>query len=360
LAVNTERTSWLLLKQGQVKAAFSLEPSGQQSYRCGMSSVGTRLPRLDGPDKVTGRALYVDDITMEHMLHGRTVRSNVARGHINAIEFDPDFDWSSITVVTASDIANLGGENVVHLIEDDQPCLADDTINHRDEPIVLVAAETPELAALAMQHVRIDVTEEMPCYDMEKSTQLAGKPLLMERGDLKAAFARADHIIDGRYETGMQEQMYIEPQGMLAYPRDGGVVIKGSLQCPYYVHRAIKRLLSLDDEHVTVIQTVTGGGFGGKEEYPSMLAGHAALLALKSGRPVKMIYNRNEDLRATTKRHAAIVTQKMGVMNDGTLVAVDIDVLLDAGAYVTLTPVVLSRAILHASGPYRFEAVRIT
>ena len=120
-------------------------------------------------------------------------------------------------------------------------------------------------------------------------------------------------VVEGEYRTGHQEQLYIEPNGVVAVPRDGGVTVYGSLQCPYYVHRALKVLLDLPDDRVRVVQTETGGGFGGKEEYPSMIAGHAALLALKSGRPVKLVYDRVEDMLATTKRHPSIVRHRTGV-----------------------------------------------
>jgi CO/xanthine dehydrogenase Mo-binding subunit len=147
---------------------------------------------------------------------------------------------------------------------------------------------------------------------------------------------------------------------MIAVPReDGGVEVHGSLQCPYYIHKALKRSLRLNVEQARVVQAETGGGFGGKEEYPSIIALHAALLARKSGRPVRMIYDRHEDLAATTKRHPAIVTHRTGVMRDGTLVAQEIEVVMDGGAYCTLTPVVLSRGAIHAGGPYRCPNVRI-
>ena len=147
---------------------------------------------------------------------------------------------------------------------------------------------------------------------------------------------------------------------MIAVPRaDGGVTVHGSLQCPYYVHKALKRGLGLDAERAQVVQAETGGGFGGKEEYPSMIGLHAALLARKTGRPVRMIYDRHEDLAATTKRHPAIVTHRTGVMLDGRIVAQDIELVMDGGAYTTLTPVVLSRATIHAGGPYDVPNVRI-
>ena len=145
---------------------------------------------------------------------------------------------------------------------------------------------------------------------------------------------------------------------MIAVPEaNGGMTVHGSLQCPYYVHNALKALLDLPDDRVRVVQTETGGGFGGKEEYPSVIAGHAALLARKSGRPVKMIYDREEDMLATTKRHPSVIRHRTGLTREGKLVAIDIDVLMDGGAYVTLSPVVLSRGCIHAAGPYRCDNV---
>jgi CO/xanthine dehydrogenase Mo-binding subunit len=179
-------------------------------------------------------------------------------------------------------------------------------------------------------------------------------------GDPDAAFAAADLVLEGEYRVGHQEQLYIENQAMIAVPDgDGGVTVTGSLQCPYYVHSALKLGLGLDDGAARVIQAETGGGFGGKEEYPSIVALHASLLAGKAGRPVRMIYDRHEDIAATTKRHPAIVRHRTGVTHDGRLIAQDIEVVMDGGAYCTLTPVVLSRGALHSGGPYRCPNVRI-
>src|SRR2546430_2314577 len=147
---------------------------------------------------------------------------------------------------------------------------------------------------------------------------------------------------------------------MIAQLEGDVLVVKGSMQCPYYVLKALQHALARDETRVRVIQTPTGGGFGGKEEFPSHIALHAALLALKSGRPVKLIYDRGEDMAATTKRHPALVRHRTGLARDGRLLAQDIEVVIDGGAYVTLSPVVLSRAIIHAAGPYACEHVRIT
>ncbi|HSS78594.1 MAG TPA: molybdopterin cofactor-binding domain-containing protein, partial [Thermoanaerobaculia bacterium] len=184
--------------------------------------------------------------------------------------------------------------------------------------------------------------------------------LRLESGDVDAALAGADHVITGTWRTGHQEHIYIECQGMIAEPTaDGGVLVTGSMQCPYYVHRALVHGLGLSEEKVRVRASVVGGGFGGKEDFPSALAIHAALLARASGRPVKMIYDRHEDIVATSKRHPAVIRHRTAVDGGGRLLALDGEVLLDGGAYKTLSPVVLSRALLHAFGPYRWPSVRL-
>ena len=131
------------------------------------------------------------------------------------------------------------------------------------------------------------------------------------------------------------------------------------MQCPYYVHHALAGLFNLTEDRIRVVQMETGGGFGGKEEFPSVIAGHAALLAWKSGRPVKMIYGRAEDMASTTKRHPARTRHRTAVAPDGRLLAMDIDFTIDGGAYCTLSPVVLSRGTIHAAGPYSCPNVRV-
>jgi CO/xanthine dehydrogenase Mo-binding subunit len=182
----------------------------------------------------------------------------------------------------------------------------------------------------------------------------------VEKGNVDEAWAQADYIVEGSYTTGAQEQLYIEPNAMVAVANAAeGVIVWGSLQCPYYIHKALVTLFGLPKEKVRVVQMETGGGFGGKEEYPSMIAAHAALLAWKSGRPVKLVYDRAEDMAATTKRHPSRTRHRTGVTRDGRLVAMEIDFTLDGGAYETLSPVVLSRGTIHAAGPYRCPNVRI-
>ena len=320
-------------------------------------SVGRNVLRKEGVDKVTGAARYIDDLTFPDLLHARTIRSTIPAGEIAAIRFN--FDTAGFTIV---DYRDVPGRNIVALIEDDQPCLAERVIRHVAEPILLLAHQDRE--TLLAADVRIDYRQTTPVYDAESSPTVF-KNISIEKGRVDEGFASADVIVEGEYRLGHQEQLYIEPNGVIALPGTGGagdetgITVYGSMQCPYYVHRALKILLGLPDEKVRVIQTETGGGFGGKEEYPSMIAGHAALLARKSGRPVKLIYDRVEDMVATTKRHPAVVRHRTGVTRDGRLTAVDIEATFDGGAYATLSAVVLSRGVIHASGPYRCDHFRI-
>ena len=315
------------------------------------AAVGTNVLRKDGFSKVTGAARYVDDLTFPNLLHTRTIRSTIPAGTIASVRFA--FDRSDFTIVDYHDIP---GRNVIALIVDDQPCLAAPAVRHVAEPIAVIAhADRDRLRAA---EVEVTYHEQTPNYDPAASP-VTFKSIAIDKGSIETGFAAADEIVDGEYRTGHQEQLYIEPNGVVAVPQDGGITVYGSLQCPYYVHRALKVVLDLPDDRVRVVQTETGGGFGGKEEYPSMIACHAALAAVKSNRPVKLVYDRVEDMVATTKRHPAVVRLRTGVKRDGTLTAMDIDVLLDGGAYATLSAVVLSRGAIHASGPYRCEHVRI-
>ena len=327
---------------------------------------GHSVPRKEGREKVTGRARYVDDLSVPDMLHGVTVRSSIARGRIRGIRFGENIPWHEFTIVTAGDIP---GKNEIALIEHDQPCLAADRISHPEEAVVLLAHPDRYLLEEARRAVHIDA-EPMPAVfsiedSIAKTAVIYGednvfKSYLMEKGDVDAAFAQADIIVEGEYRTGAQEQLYIENQGMIAVANPAeGVTVWGSLQCPYYVHKALMPLFGLPADKIRVIQAETGGGFGGKEEYPSMIAGHAALLAWKSGKPVKLIYDRAEDMVATTKRHPSRTRHRTGVTRDGKLVAMDIDFVIDGGAYATLSAVVLSRGTIHAAGPYFIPNLRV-
>ena len=328
--------------------------------------IGKSYPRKEGRKKVTGQALYVDDLSFPDLLYGVTVRSPTARGKIKNISFEGDIPWHEFTIVTSKDIP---GANYVALILNDQPYLAADFVNHREEPILLLAHADKYLLEEARRNVRVEIEEQPGIFSLEDAlaqkeiiwgNDNVFKKFLVDKGNVDEVWANADFIVEGDYETGAQEQLSIENNGAIAIanPSDG-VTVWGSMQCPYYVHKALVKLFGLPEEKIRIIQTETGGGFGGKEEYPSLIAGHAALLAWKSGKPVKIIYDRAEDMVATTKRHPSRTHHKTAVTKDGKLLAMEIDFVIDGGAYCTLSPVVLSRGTIHAAGPYVCPNVRI-
>ncbi len=328
--------------------------------------VGTSVPRKEGVDKLRGTARYVDDIQREGMWHGATVRSAVPRAFIRRISFHRKIDWSEFTVVNAADIP---GENRIRMIVDDQPCLADGQVNHCEEAILLIAHPDKYKVREAVNAVHIEYDLMPPVFTIEESekqqTVVWGadncfKSFLLEKGDVDSVWAHAAHIVEGEYRTGAQEHLYIENNGVIAeYNAEEGLTVWGSLQCPFYVHKSLLAVFNLPPEKVRVIQTETGGAFGGKEDFPSVIASHAALLAMKCGHPVKMVYDRMEDLAATTKRHPSRVRHRTALDANGKLLAMDIDIATDGGAYSTLSSTVLSRATLHSPGPYVCPNVRV-
>lgn len=352
--------------------------------------LGTSPPRKEGRAKVLGGAKYVDDLSLPNMWHGATVRSSIARGRIRAVHFAPDVDWNEFTIVRASDIP---GENTIVHLTRDHPCLAEREVNHPEEPILLLAHAEKSALLRGVAGVRFDYDELPGIFTIEESeaavaandidrviwdgsrynsTANCFKRYLMYSGDarqtedgLAAAFEAADFIVEGEYHTGAQEQLYIEPNGVIAEcekDEAGHVVsvcVRGSMQCPYYLVHALTLIFNLPEHKCRVIQTETGGAFGGKEDFPSVIGSHAALLAMKSGHPVKMIYDRAEDMAATTKRHPSRTRHRTAVSKEGKLLGGEIEIALDGGAYSTLSPVVLSRATIHAAGAYKWPFLRV-
>jgi len=353
--------------------------------------IGTSPPRKEGRAKVLGAAQYIDDLTLPNMWHGCTIRSTIARGRIRNITFAPHINWSEYAIVRAADIP---GENTIVHLTKDHPCLAAHEINHVAEPILLLAHPDKSALLAAKAAITIDYEELPGIFTIEASESAADtndtaniiwpgseaggtancfKQYQMYSGEaaatedaIAAAFESATHIIEGEYTTGAQEQLYIEPNGVIAEcdldPATGhvrGVTVRGSMQCPYYLVHALTLAFNLPEEKCRVIQVETGGAFGGKEDFPSVIGSHAALLAMKSGHPVKIIYDRGEDMAATTKRHPSRTRIRTAVSKEGKLLAGTIDIAIDGGAYATLSPVVLSRATIHAPGPYKWPALRV-
>ncbi|MFP4687934.1 MAG: xanthine dehydrogenase family protein molybdopterin-binding subunit, partial [bacterium] len=347
----------------------STKTEGKTQYRI----VGKNLLRKEGIPKVTGEAKYIDDIPVENCLYGRTIRSPEPRGKIKDIKFKQGIPWDEFVIVRPEDIP---GENIVQLIHNEMPYLAEDEVKYRGEPVALIAHKDELLVDKAVDYVEVvletngmatmfTIDEALESDDVQYKGGLNTDEdnilcaFEIKDGDMEKGWQEADVIVEDTYQTAAQEHLYIEPNGVIAKAVPGkSLTVDGSMQCPYYVQKAMMALFELEPENVRIVQTETGGAFGGKEDFPSMLAGHAGLLSWKAdGKPVKMIYSREEDMLATTKRHPSQTVLKAGFKNDGTLVALDIDFILDGGAYPTLTSTVLSRGILHSFGPYRCENV---
>lgn len=315
--------------------------------------IGVSILRREGAAKLNGQSRFTADTPFDNLHYGVTVRSTIPRGRIRDIQFDPAFPWHECTIVSA---ANLPGPNAIPGVTDDQPCLAASEIHHADEPILLIAHPDPHMAERARQSVHITCDELPPILDPEQATSWM-KTIHIRKGDPEKAFQHAAHIVEGVYATSAQEQLYLEPQSMIAR-RDGDTItVWGSMQCPYYIHNSLARMFP--GLTPRVVQLETGGGFGGKEEYPTVIATHAALLAYFANAPVQLIYSRAEDIAATTKRHPSRVRHRTAVDAHGRLLAMEIDILFDGGAYSTISPVVLSRGAIHATGPYYCPNIHI-
>jgi CO/xanthine dehydrogenase Mo-binding subunit len=333
-----------------------------------MSVVGKRVVRSEGADRVKGAGLFADDYKYFDMLHAAVVRSPLARGEIQKLDLKSIAKIPGVQGILTC--KNIPGRNCIPIVIDDQPFLAEKFVNYIGEPIAVVVADNRNAARAAAAQVKISIKELPPILDILETRnhpdiQLFGKDNIykhihLAKGDSKKAFADCDVIVENEYRTPYQEHAYIEPQAMIAIPfPDGSIEIRGSMQCPFYVRKAITTILGLPENKVRVIQCATGGGFGGKEDVPSLLACQVALPAWILKRPVKLVYDRAEDMMVTSKRHPAYVKYKSGATKDGVLRAVEAEYVIDGGAYSTLSAVVLFRGSVHAIGPYKCENVDV-
>lgn len=333
-----------------------------------MAWIGARVVRKDAAEKVLGRARFAGDIYLPGMLRVRVIRSPVARGIIKRLDATKALKVpGAVVFITAKDIP---GENCVPVVYRDMPLLACEEVRYHGEALAIIAAESEEAAEEAARLVEVEIEELPPVLDVLQALSPGAPKLFGEdnvykhwkvrKGNVEEGFRAADLIVENTYRTPYQEHAYLEPQGMVCVPQqDGGVEVLGSMQCPFYVREAVSVVLGLPLAKVRAIQATTGGGFGGKEDVPSIVAGQAALVAWKTGRPARLIYKRDEDILSMSKRHPAIVESKYGFRRDGTLIAAQVRYILDAGAYATLSPVVAWRGTVHAVGPYRCENVSV-
>jgi len=323
--------------------------------------VGQRIRRPDAPDKVKGTAVYIEDLDFAGSLWAAVLRSPHPHARITRLDLGRARGVSGVrAILTARDIP---GRNLIPMIQADWPVLAAEFVRHVGEAVALVAAESREAAAEARDAVTVEYEPLPALLDMEEALR-AGEIIAhwkVRRGEAAVAMTRSDVVVvEGTYRTPYQEHAYIEPNGMIGVPDgQGGMVVYGSMQCPFYVQKAVASILGCDLARVRIVQTVTGGGFGGKEDAPSAPGAQVALLAHATGRPVRLILSREEDMAVMSKRHPGRVRMRTAATREGLLVGAEVDYLLDGGAYATLSPVVLFRGTAHACGPYRVPNVKV-
>ncbi|MFE7425046.1 xanthine dehydrogenase subunit D [Streptomyces sp. NPDC057545] len=354
------------------------DPTGIDQGTRTRGGIGESAPRPDGVLKVTGEFAYSSDMWHEDMLWGHTLRSTPAHAEIVSIDIAEALATPGVHAVLTHDDLPAAVKNYGLEIQD-TPVLARGKVRHHGEPVALVAADHPETARRAAARIRIDY-RELPVVTDEASALAPGAPLVHEhrtdhhaghvphpnivhrqpvvRGDAEAAAARADVVVGGEYVFGMQDQAFLGPESGLAVPaEDGGVDLYVATQWLHADRRQIAPVLGLPEDKVRMTLSGVGGAFGGREDLSMQI--HACLLALRTGRPVKMVYNRFESFFGHVHRHPARLRYEHGATRDGRLTHVKCRIVLDGGAYASSSPAVVGNAASLGVGPYVVDDVDI-
>jgi CO/xanthine dehydrogenase Mo-binding subunit len=326
--------------------------------------VGDSLRRVDGVPKVTGAYAYASDLSTDGMLWGAAVRSPHSSARIHSIDVSAAMHAPGVAAVLTS--ADLPGRLTFGLEFCDQPVLAFDVVRYEGEPVALVAAESPEQARDAAALVEVEYEPLPVVSDMEEALELDAprvhrfgnvlRHVHIDCGDVESA--KADVWVEGYYETAMQDQAALGPEAGLAIPAsDGGVDLYVATQWLHVDRQQIAPCLGLPEELVRISLAGVGGAFGSREDIHVQI--HACLLALRTQRPVKIVYDRGESFHGHPHRHPSRTWIRCGADRDGKLVAAEVRLLLDGGAYASSSPAVVANASTFAAGPYEIPNVRI-
>lgn len=354
------------------------------------ASVGRAVPNPDAYAKITGSAMYTDDFQFPGQLYGRTKRAGVPHARIKAIDTAEAEALPGVhAVLTHKDVP---GRNRHGLVTIDWPVLCDDKVRYAGDAVAVVAADTEDIAAQALALIKMEyemlpvvsdpvdaLKPESPVVHETRPDGNLLKHIKVRKGNVEAGFAEADVVVERTYRTPMTEQLFLEPECSIGIPkgydpeRFGGTTdpevtrgvhhrhVKTTIyvgsQIPYSDRDQAAAALGVPEDQVRVVAALMGGGFGGKEDAVGQI--HVALLAEKTGRPVKMLYTRQESLLVHPKRHATVIRIRTGAKKDGTLTAVEAELYGDGGAYASLSEKVMTRATTHASGPYDVAHVKV-
>ncbi|WED29610.1 xanthine dehydrogenase family protein molybdopterin-binding subunit [Vibrio sp. DW001] len=323
-----------------------------------MDTVNTRFKW----EEATGEAKYIADRHYPGLLEGRFYRSSCPRGVIKSVEL-PELP-EGYHLFGADDVP---GQNALPIVEIDWPAFACTEVRYVGQVIYLLVGPNPDVIETLLNKIKVDYTPLKPAYTIEQSKALIDGAIhstdnvldrhTLTKGDVEEGFSRAVTIIEETCSTGYQEHIYLETQGCVGYPKDGKIVIEGSMQCPFYVHHCMAVLLGHDK--VRAIQCPTGGGFGGKEDYPDVLAGPLAVAVEKLQQPIRIVLERSEDIQFTSKRHPVEFHYKTGIDADGNIVAMELNFDINSGAYLSLSGIVLQRSLTTATNVYDIPNVRV-
>jgi CO/xanthine dehydrogenase Mo-binding subunit len=322
---------------------------------------------VDALGKVTGRAKFAADYNAGHQLYGKVLRSEHPHARIVRIDTAAAKRLAGVeAVLTAQDIP---GEKAIGIVVKNQAILAGDKVRYLGDGVAVVAAQTREIAEAAVKLIKVDY-EPLPVLSDPEAAFAQDAPRIhgedntfvhhkLRKGDVGKGFAEADFMIENRFQTPCIEHSYLEPEAVLAEPAEhGGVVVTGSVQNLFSTRRSVAAALKLDLNRVEIIQATLGGSFGGKDEVMTSMCCRAALLALATGKPIKMVNTREESMLESYKRHPYVLYYKWGAKNDGSITAMEIRCIADGGAYASMSAFVTWRSVVQATGPYYCDHVK--
>jgi len=333
------------------------------------SLIGKNIIRQDGLEKVTGQAKFADDYTFDNQLFAVMVRIPIAHAKINSIDYSEiENDPALTAIVDASDIT---GAKKIGAIRQDQPVFAYDKVRTRGDVVAMLVGSSHDALLSLRDKVSVNYTE-LPILSDRTLALEKDAPIIHEqydnneivhyplrKGDIEKGFKNSDHVLEQTYTTPLIEHGYLEPEAVTAILREGnkGIQIIGSIQNPHTTQNVVAAVLGWPLAKVRIRQAELGGSFGGKDDTMNVLSARAALAAIKTGRPVKIRYNREDSILESYKRHPYTMHYKVGFNNDGKLKAMKINIIADGGAYSSMSPFVTWRTVVQATGPYEIENV---
>lgn len=328
-----------------------------------MPSVGKPVAHDSAFGHVTGSAPYIDDLRpVEGELQVSFVGSPVAAGQLSSVDCSAALAIAG--VVGCYTVADVPGHNKFGIVAADEPFLADGELLYLGQPVAIVAAETPAVLAKARQAVKIDYRAAEPLLDLEEAIRrkrFLGPRRRIARGDVAGQLATAPHRLRGVFTSGGQEQFYLESQAAIAYPGEQGqMVVHSSTQNPTEIQALVAEMLGVGQHQVVCICKRMGGAFGGKESQAAIPAMMAALVAHKTGRSARVVYNKDDDMRVTGKRHAYRSDWEVGFDDEGRIEALRVAFYSNGGCSTDLSLAVMERTLLHADNCYFLPHVELT